>query len=332
MILDTLSERKLPSVSVLLPAWNDEQMVGRCLESLLAIDWPNLEIIVCAGGQDNTLAVARRYEGERVTVFEQHFGEGKQVALRHCFARSIGDIIYLTDADCVVPDETFSAIMGPITDGCEQVVTGDSEPFHDLMRYSIVQYQHHLDVVSSRHLGDYTVGLHGRNTILARDVVEAAGAFTWAAPTGTDYSLAEELHRIGVRIRHISNANVLTEYPTTLQGYVRQRSRWLRNLVLLGARYRRWSLMLSTLASSLALSCLVPTPVLVLSRYRRPKYVIGLVWLLLGVKRSISAVRNNDTDSSWKLTLYAGLMTPVEVWIRMKSLAELCIPSLRWRW
>jgi glycosyltransferase involved in cell wall biosynthesis len=85
----------LPSVSVLLPAWNDAAMIGRCLESLLTIDWPDLEIVVCAGGADGTLDIARHYESERVTVLEQHPGEGKQAALRRCLERSRGDIIYL---------------------------------------------------------------------------------------------------------------------------------------------------------------------------------------------------------------------------------------------
>ena len=41
MNADETSVHELPSVSVLLPAWNEAKMIGRCLDSLLAIDWPN---------------------------------------------------------------------------------------------------------------------------------------------------------------------------------------------------------------------------------------------------------------------------------------------------
>src|SRR5690606_13618117 len=56
-----MSERALPSVSVLLPAWNEASTLGRCLDSLLAIPWPDLEIILCAGGNDGTVEIAKRY-------------------------------------------------------------------------------------------------------------------------------------------------------------------------------------------------------------------------------------------------------------------------------
>src|SRR6266545_682146 len=53
-----------PSVSVLLPAWNEAVMLRRCLDSILAIDWPKLEVVLCAGGNDGTLEIANRYAAD----------------------------------------------------------------------------------------------------------------------------------------------------------------------------------------------------------------------------------------------------------------------------
>ncbi len=225
-----------PSVSVLLPAWNDAAMIGRCLESLLAIERADLEIIVCAGGEDGTLDVARRYAGERVIVFEQYPGEGKQGALRRCFARSRGDIIYLTDADCIVPDRVFDAVIGPVADGDVPAATGTSRPLVEqsaapfaLFQWSILDAVEQKRSVSSN-------GLLGRNCAVSRVAIIEAGAFAEPVPIGTDYHLAKALLAHGQQIRFVPAA-VETTYPISPLAFLRQQSRWLRNIFLHGPRY-----------------------------------------------------------------------------------------------
>lgn len=322
----------LPSVSVLLPAWNDAAMVGRCLDSLVAIEWPDLEIIVCAGGEDGTLDVARQYEGDRVIVLEQKAGEGKQGALRRCFARSQGEIIYLTDADCVVPQDSFQRVVGPIMAGRESIVTSDSRPLDDGVPHLLLRYQQYVDAVTTQRLGDYTIGIHGRNVAIHRQALASAGAFSWSAPTGTDYALAEELHRAGFRVRHVSGADVISEYPTNLASYIRQRTRWLRNIVLLGYRYHRWSLVIPTLAYSIVSTGLAIGPALRFTRWRRLGSAACLGWLALIVKRSADAMRQEYPNRSTAVAVAAVLMTPVEVLICLISIVQLCVPRWKWRW
>src|SRR5437868_2936186 len=62
---------RTPKVSVLVAAWNEAAIIGRFLESLLASPYPELEIIICAGGSDQTLEIARRYLCKKVTIIEQ---------------------------------------------------------------------------------------------------------------------------------------------------------------------------------------------------------------------------------------------------------------------
>ncbi|CCF83166.1 glycosyltransferase [Nitrolancea hollandica] len=225
-----------PSVSVLLPAWNDAAMIGRCLESLLAIDRPDLEIIVCAGGEDGTLDVARRYAGERVIVLEQYPGEGKQGALRRCFAHSRGDIIYLTDADCVVPPDVFDAVIGPVADGDVLAATGTSRPLAEQSAAPFALFQWSiLDAVEQNRPVEST-GLLGRNCAASRAAVIEAGAFAEPVPIGTDYHLAKALLARGEHIRFVPAA-VETPYPTSPLAFLRQQSRWLRNIFLHGPRY-----------------------------------------------------------------------------------------------
>jgi cellulose synthase/poly-beta-1,6-N-acetylglucosamine synthase-like glycosyltransferase len=91
-----------PRVSFLVPAWNEAQHIQACLGSILALRYPEKELVVCAGGEDGSYTLAKRFEGPEVIVLKQQPGEGKQCALRRCFANSTGEIIFLTDADCLV--------------------------------------------------------------------------------------------------------------------------------------------------------------------------------------------------------------------------------------
>ncbi|HEX7103700.1 MAG TPA: glycosyltransferase family 2 protein [Nitrolancea sp.] len=226
---------KLPSVSVLLPAWNERGMIERCLKSLVALDWPDLEIIVCAGGRDGTLQHALRFERDNVLVLAQRPGEGKQVALRRCFECSSGEIIYLTDADCVVSFETFAAVIEPIVNGDVVAATGTSRPYEEQLSDPFAFYQWSiLRAVDSRRNAESS-GLLGRNCAIQRDALIAAGAFSAPVPIGTDYHLARQLRLNGNAIRYVPVA-VESDYPTSPRAVIRQQSRWLRNIFLHGRR------------------------------------------------------------------------------------------------
>src|SRR5690242_12633627 len=52
----------LPKVSVILPARNEEQYISRCLDSLLAQDYPNFEVIaINDSSTDRTGEIIREY-------------------------------------------------------------------------------------------------------------------------------------------------------------------------------------------------------------------------------------------------------------------------------
>ena len=225
----------LPSVSVLLPAWNEQALIERCLASLVAIDWPNLEVIVCAGGNDDTLKLAQRFEKGNVVVLAQQPGEGKQAALRRCFERSQGDIIYLTDADCVVSTETFKAVLNPIVHGEFAASTGTSRPYAEQLEVPLVFHQLSMLHAVERTRAAESTGLLGRNCAIRRDSLVRAGAFASPVPIGTDYHLARQLLLNGDAIRYVP-VSVESDYPTAPRTTIRQQSRWLRNIFLHGRR------------------------------------------------------------------------------------------------
>jgi hypothetical protein len=242
-----------PRVTVLVAAWNEAGGLVRHVESVLGLGYPNVEYILCAGGSDGTLEIARRYARRGVVVLEQLPGEGKQHALRKAFERATGEIIYLTDADCAVDDVAFERVLAPLINEGEAVATGGSiPPLRQRQGSQFVAYQWAVQQYVLAGAPAYGEGLLGRNAAVRREALEACGAFSAAVPTGTDYHLAKALRGHGYRIRGVPESLVETPYSSGWDGYARQQRRWLRNVALLGARFGAWS----EVRASLQTSCL----------------------------------------------------------------------------
>ena len=98
------TDEELPSVSVIIPAYNEEKTIGKTVESILDSDYPKekLEVIVVDdGSKDETLRLARKFEKQGIKVFHKENG-GKGTALNYGIKRSKSEIIFTMDADTMV--------------------------------------------------------------------------------------------------------------------------------------------------------------------------------------------------------------------------------------
>jgi cellulose synthase/poly-beta-1,6-N-acetylglucosamine synthase-like glycosyltransferase len=232
--------RAHPKVSVLVAAWNEVDHIGAHIAAFQALRYPNKELILCAGGADGTCAIAARCEGESVIVLEQHAGEGKQRALRRCYAQASGAIIFLTDADCLLSDMAFEHTLAPIVNDGERVVTGRYVPLKSQRKNLLILQNWLQDVYVRSFWGSYTSctnGITGANAALSRAALDGAGAFAADVPTGTNLHLAKMLIQRGERIRFAAASSVETYFQESFARYRRQQARWLRNQVIWGLRF-----------------------------------------------------------------------------------------------
>ena len=245
-----------PRVSFLVPAWNARDHIPEFLAAYRALEYPEKELILCAGGPDGSYAVAKALEGEGVTVLEQHAGEGKQRALARCYARATGRLLYLTDIDCRPSDAVVGAVLEPLLRGEAPAATGPSRPLDAQLQRPFVQLEWAVERMPLPETVTPVTGLLGRNAAVTREALEAAGGFATPAPSGTDYTLAKELERAGQRILFVPGAYMPSEYPERLGVYVHKQARWVRNVFVLGWRYRAW-LEVRAVARTLALPYLL---------------------------------------------------------------------------
>ncbi len=99
-----------PVVSMVVPAYNHAGMLSIAIDSLLAQDYPALEIIVLDDGStDNTRAVLKSY-GDRVR-WETHANMGQAATLNKGWSQARGELLgYLSADDFLFPDAVSSSV------------------------------------------------------------------------------------------------------------------------------------------------------------------------------------------------------------------------------
>ncbi len=105
---------KIPKVSVILPARNEEKYIAKCLDSLLNQDYENFEIIVINDSStDRTIDIMYQYamQGPLVIVNSKSKPDGwvgKNWACYQGYLKATGDVFLFTDADTVHSPSSMS--------------------------------------------------------------------------------------------------------------------------------------------------------------------------------------------------------------------------------
>jgi glycosyltransferase involved in cell wall biosynthesis len=114
-------------VSILVPAYGEQNTIGEVVRRVLALEEFDLElIIVDDGSTDDTLAVARAAAGDdpRVRLLAHERNRGKGAAVRTGIADSRGDIVVIQDADMEYDPCDLPKVLQPLIDGVADVVYG----------------------------------------------------------------------------------------------------------------------------------------------------------------------------------------------------------------
>jgi poly-beta-1,6-N-acetyl-D-glucosamine synthase len=114
-----IPDLELPSVSLIIPACNEERWIARKIDNALALDYPSalLEIIVASDGSaDATAEIARAYEprGVRTEAFLARLG--KQEMLNRIVPEVSGKIVAMTDANALLEPGSLRALVAPFAD------------------------------------------------------------------------------------------------------------------------------------------------------------------------------------------------------------------------
>jgi glycosyltransferase involved in cell wall biosynthesis len=175
-------------VSVVIPAYNEENYLGACLEAVLAqsVSSSLYEVVVVDNAStDRTARLARR-RGVRV-VHEAH--KGYVHALRRGIASSTGELFAFTDADCLVPPDWIARLVADFAAAPPQVVAvGGRLAFYDLDPL--------LERVT-RFILARAGTLPGGNMAIRREALERMGGIDPRINLSLDYWITLRLKQVG---------------------------------------------------------------------------------------------------------------------------------------
>src|SRR3989441_6122022 len=106
-----------PLVSILIPAFNAQEWIADTLKAAIGQTWQRKEIIVVDDGStDHTLAIARQFASERVSIVTQD-NQGAAAARNKAFSLSHGDYIQWLDADDLLAPDKIAKQMETVGQG-----------------------------------------------------------------------------------------------------------------------------------------------------------------------------------------------------------------------
>jgi cellulose synthase/poly-beta-1,6-N-acetylglucosamine synthase-like glycosyltransferase len=118
----------LPTVSIIIPVHNEEQVIGEKLTNLLSLGYPQekLEILVISDAStDSTPDIIRSFQENRIFFSEKKERTGKAGALNMGLQKATGDIVVFTDASIILEKNALQNLVRPFQDEAVGVVSGE---------------------------------------------------------------------------------------------------------------------------------------------------------------------------------------------------------------
>lgn len=122
-----LPKSRRPSVSLLIPAYNEEAVIGGKVANALALDYDpaKLEILVGSDGStDRTADIVRGFQDPRVKLIELSGRNGKPTVINRLAAEASGEILVISDANVQLDVAAVRKIVRHLTDPTVGVVNG----------------------------------------------------------------------------------------------------------------------------------------------------------------------------------------------------------------
>ncbi|MDP4031410.1 MAG: glycosyltransferase [Pseudorhodobacter sp.] len=233
-----------PTVTAIIPAFNEEDVILESIESVLASDYPALELIVIDdGSRDRTheRIEAVYADDNRVSIIRQP-NQGKWMALDTAYAHIRSEVVVAIDADTIILPDAIRKLVRAFRDPRVGAVAGKVQVGN---RGRLLTKLQALEYITMQNIDRRAAEVFNGMMV----VPGAIGAWRAEAvcKTGlyTNETLAEDADltvsvlRAGYRVVFDEDAISVTEAPETVRDFMKQRLRWTLGMMQTAWKHRR---------------------------------------------------------------------------------------------
>lgn len=291
------------SVSIIIPAWNEERIILKTCLFLKKLKLPfnYSELIFIAGGNDNTFNICKEIKLEnfnKVIILKQNLKDYKSGALIKGIKKSIGDFIILIDADVFVAPNLAIEIVKALKEF--DVVNCDFIPL--LQKGFWYDYFMIFKLNWSRNPNNLLSLVGGATISLRREIIDEIGVenfFSNKTTAGVDYYMGQVLRSYNKKMGLVKSTKVIMPRPNNIRDFSKDRFRWYKAFFSIYKK-KRWIFL--KIIIPILLFILIP-PILILSiikkmirfpekNYPKLKYFFTFLFIeyLLNILRIIVSI------------------------------------------
>jgi len=233
-------------IAVIIPAKGDvAKTIGRCLKSVLDVEYPCFEIILVDDGMDDASRIHLAPFKDKITIMDSQ-GRGASFARNKAAKFSDAEFVAFTDSDCIVDKDWLKElhrafILFPDASGCggAQGVPDDATAFEKLVFRFMAKANFLSDYVRTLPQDEIVEVAHSPSccVMYRRSVFLKEGGFLVGLWPGEDVEFDLRLRRQGYRLFFNPKAKVFHYKPKELSQFCKMMFRYGRIQGMLFRRY-----------------------------------------------------------------------------------------------
>lgn len=239
---------RFPYVSVLIPAFNEENTIIPVIKSVLNLDYPKnkLEIIAINDGstdstKDRIISFMQKNKAHNIKLID-HRNQGKAASLNTALKIAKGEFFACLDADSFVDRKTLRKMLKTYEQGNENlaIVTPAMKvksPKTFLQKIQWLEYLVSLFIARLMSHLDCIYVAPGPFSLYRTKTIKKLGGFDTDNIT-EDQEIAYRVQKHHYKIKQCYDGYVYTIAPKDARGLYKQRNRWLKGGVLNIMKYR----------------------------------------------------------------------------------------------
>jgi len=234
---------RIPRVSFVIPAFNEEANIRETVAGVLAVDYPDFEVVVIDDcSTDGTLGLLEPLAAAgRIRLVRKRVNEGKALALNDALPLCTGELLLVMDADAIPHPDILKAMVPHFRSPRVAGVTGNPRVVNRGSFLAKLQAIEFASIISLMRRAQRVWGrimtMSGVVGLFRREALQDVGYYSPEMAT-EDIDITWRLQIRHWDIRYESRAVMWMRVPQSLQGLWRQRRRWA--LGLSQVLHRHW--------------------------------------------------------------------------------------------